>query len=121
MKKPLKWAIRLFLLALVLGIAAIVTAYLCRDTIFAKYMEYRIRQQSGMDTSIGSFHVGLGDSNVEIEVKNIRINNPPGYGNTPFIVIPEIHAEVDRNALDKKQIHLTLVRFNLGELDIVKN
>ena len=122
MKKLLKWAIRLFLLALVLGIAAVVTAYLCRDTIFRKYMERSIRQQTGMATSIGAFHAGLSDSNVEIEVKDIRIANPTNYGNTPFVVIPEIHLEVDRNALIKSnQIHIALLRFNLGELDIVKN
>ena len=35
--------------------------------------------------------------------------------------IPEIHVEYDRAALAKNQIHITLLRFNLGELDIVKN
>jgi hypothetical protein len=35
--------------------------------------------------------------------------------------IPEIHIEYDRTALLKKELHLTLVRFNLQELDIVRN
>jgi hypothetical protein len=122
MKKPFKWVLRLSLLAVVLGIAAVVVAYLCRDTIIRKWVEHNIRQQTGMDASIGAFHVGIRDSVVEIEIKDIRIANPPGYGDTPLVVIPEIHAEIDRNSLiNSNQIHLTLLRFNLGELDIVKN
>src|SRR5208337_1735123 len=40
---------------------------------------------------------------------------------TLFIDIPEIHVEYDRAALARRELHVTLLRFNLGELDIVKN
>ena len=51
----------------------------------------------------------------------MKIYNPPNFGGTLFLDIPEIHVEYDRAALAKKEIHITLLRFNLGELDIVKN
>jgi hypothetical protein len=38
-----------------------------------------------------------------------------------FLDIPEIHVEYDRAAIAERELHFTLVRFNLGELDIVKN
>ena len=51
----------------------------------------------------------------------MKIYNPPNFGGTPFLDIPEIHVEYDRAALLRHEIHFTLLRFNLGELDIVKN
>jgi hypothetical protein len=56
-----------------------------------------------------------------ITIKDFKIHNPPDFGGTPFLNIPEIHVEYDRDALRNGQIHVTLMRFNLGELDIVKN
>jgi hypothetical protein len=55
------------------------------------------------------------------EIKNLRLYNPPDFGGTPFLDIPEIHVEYDRAALAPARIHITLLRFNLGEIDIVKN
>ena len=72
-----------------------------------------------MDAEIGKFSVGLLEPTVEIQ--NLRLYNPPDFGGTPFLNIPEIHVEYDRAALARHEIHVTLLRFNLGELDIVKN
>jgi uncharacterized protein involved in outer membrane biogenesis len=51
----------------------------------------------------------------------MKIYNSPGFGGTPFLDIPEIHAEYDRFALLKGELHLTLLRLNLSELDIVRS
>jgi hypothetical protein len=110
-----KWAVRLFLLALVL--AAIF--FLSLDTIVRLAVEHSIRQQTGMEAEIGKFHFGLIEPVVEI--KNLQLYNTKQFGGTPFLNIPEIHLEYDRNALRNNQIHITLLRFNLGELDVVKN
>ena len=110
-----KWAFRLILLAVVL----VVVFFLSLDTILRVVMENRIRAQTGMDAEIGKFHLGLTEPVVTI--KNLKLYNSPEFGGTPFLDIPEIHIEYDRLALAKHEIHLTLMRFNLGELDIVKN
>jgi len=55
------------------------------------------------------------------EIKNFKIHNSRDFGGTPFLDIPEIHVEYDRAALARREIHVKLLRFNLGELDIVKN
>ena len=102
MKWLFKWLFRLLLLAVVL----IVILLLSLNSILRVYVEHRIRAQTGMDAEIGKFSVGL------IE---------PDFGGTPFLDIREIHVEYDRAALAKRQLHLTLLRFNLAELDIVKN
>ena len=115
MKKLLKWFFGLVLLLVVV----VVIFFLSLDSILRVVAENRIRAQTGMDAEIGEFHVGLFEPVVTI--KNFKIHNPPAFGGTPFLNIPEIHIEYDRDALKKDQIHITLMRFNLGELDIVKN
>src|SRR5271168_490419 len=110
-----KWALRLFLLAVVL----IVIFFLSLNSILRVVIEHNIRAQTGMDAEIGRFKLGLLEPTIEIQ--NLKIYNPPSFGGTPFLDIPEIHVEYDRAALVKREIHVTLMRFNLGELDIVKN
>jgi hypothetical protein len=110
-----KWLFRLFLLAVV----SIVILLLSLNSILRVWVEHRIRAQTGMDAEIGRFSLGLTEPTVTIQ--NLKLYNPPGFGGTPFLDIREIHVEYDRAALARHEIHLTLLRFNLGELDIVKN
>ena len=110
-----KWGLRLLLLAIVL----VVIFFLSLDTMIRVMMEHNIRKQTGMDAEIGKFHLGLLEP--VLTIKNLKLQNSPAFGGTPFLEIPEIHVEYDRAALKEHKIHLTLLRFNLGELDIVKN
>jgi hypothetical protein len=115
MKWLFKWLFRLFLLA----VALIVILLLSLNSIVRVGVEHRIRAQTGMDAEIGKFSVGLFEPTVTIQ--NFKLYNPPDFGGTPFLDIREIHVEYDRAALVRHELHLTLLRFNLGELDIVKN
>jgi hypothetical protein len=115
MKFFFKWLFRLMLLAVVL----VVVFFLSLDTILRVVAEHNIRAQTGMDAEIGRFHLGLWEPVVSID--NLKLYNPPEFGGTPFLNLPEIHVEYDRGELVQRRIHLTLMRFNLGELDIVRN
>jgi uncharacterized protein involved in outer membrane biogenesis len=117
LKRVFKWLAVLF----VLGIVLIVAFLLSLDTIMRTMVQRSIKDTTGMTAEIGQFHLGLLEP--VISMKDLKLHNPPGFGDTPLIVIPEIYAEYDREALKKNnpEIHLTLLRFNLGELDIVKN
>jgi len=115
MKGFLKWLFRLLLLVVVL----VVIFFLSLDTIIRVVMENRIRAQTGMDAQIGKFTLGLVEPTITI--KDFKLFNPPSFGGTLFLDIKEIHAEYDRDALKKSELHVTLLRFNLAELDIVKN
>ncbi|MGA2242381.1 MAG: hypothetical protein ABSH11_10140 [Verrucomicrobiota bacterium] len=110
-----KWLFRLFLLAVV----SIVILLLSLNSILRVWAEHRIRAQTGMEAEIGRFSLGLTEPTVTIQ--NFKLYNPTNFGGTLFLDIPEIHVEYDRAALARHEIHLTLLRFNLGELDIVKN
>jgi hypothetical protein len=115
MKFIFKWLLRLFILVVVLAVIFILSL----DSILRVVVEHNIRAQTGMEAEIGRFHVGLIDPVIQVE--NLRIYNPKSFGGTPFLDIPEIHVEYDKPALADGELHLTILRFNLGELDIVKN
>lgn len=115
MKWVFKWLFRLIFLLVVL----IVALLLSKDTIIKAAAERQIRAQTGMDVKIGKFSVGIFSPVVTIE--NFKLYNSPEFGGTPFINIPELHVEYDRAALAKRRIHITLMRFNLAELNVVRN
>src|SRR5580693_5608204 len=104
MKFVIKWAIRLFILAVVL----VVVFFLSLDSILKVLVEHNIRAQTGMDAEIGKFHMGLLDPVLHIE--DLKIYNPTNFDGTPFVVIPEIHVEYDKDALRDGKIHLSVLR-----------
>jgi uncharacterized protein involved in outer membrane biogenesis len=110
-----KWVLRLVVLAVVL----VIIFALSLDSLTRVYMEHQIRAQTGMDAEIGRVSIGLVEP--RLEIRDLKLYNPPAYGGTLFIDIPEFHVEYDRLALAESKLHLTLVRLNLGEVDIVKN
>ena len=116
MKFIIKWGIRVLILAVVL----VVAFFLSLDSILRVVAEHNIRDQLGVDAEIGRFHMGLLDPVIQIE--NLKIYNPSNFDGTKFVEIPEIYVEYDRETLKNSgQFHVTLARFNLSELDIVKN
>jgi uncharacterized protein involved in outer membrane biogenesis len=115
MKRLFKWLLRLFLLA----VALVVILLLSLDTLLRLYLEHQIHARTGMEARIGKFSLGLVRPTVTIQ--DFKLFNPPDFGGAPFLDIREIHAEYDRPALARQQLHLALLRFNLGELDVVKN
>jgi uncharacterized protein involved in outer membrane biogenesis len=110
-----KWLFRLFLLVVVL----IVVLLLSYNSILRLVIEHNIRAQTGMDAEIGRFKLRILEPTIEIQ--DLKIYNSTNFAGTPLLDIPEIHVEYDRAALARKEIHITLLRFNLGEFDIVKN
>jgi len=109
-----KWLLRLTILAVLL----VVIFLLSLDSILRTVIEHNIHAQTGMDAEIGRVRFGLLEPTMEIQ--DLKIYNPPSFGGTPFLDIPDIYVEYNRAALAKKQLHLTLLRLNLAELDIVK-
>src|SRR5688572_2549222 len=115
MKSLIKWLFRLSFLLVLLVVGLV----LGKDAILKTAVTRQIRAQTGMDVKIGRFSVGIFSPVATIE--NFRLYNTPEFGGTPFVDIPELHVEYDRAALAQRKLHITLLRFNLAELNIVKN
>jgi hypothetical protein len=56
-----------------------------------------------------------------VTIEHFQLYNTPEFGGAPFVDIPELHLEYDRFSLARRKLHITLLRFNLAELNIVKN
>ena len=115
MKWLFKWAFRVIALA----ILAVVLLLVFKDTILRLVAEHQIRAETGMDVKIGRFSSGLFSPVVTIE--NLKLYNTPEFGGAEFLIIPELHVEFDADALTRQQLRIKLIRFNLAELDVVKN
>lgn len=114
-----KWVFRLCLLAVVLVLLLVALVVWGLDPLLRVFVEHNLRANTGMEAELGQFHLGLVEP--EITLRDLRLYNGPQFGGAPFLNIPELHVEYDRDALRHGQIHVTLMRFNLAELDIVKN
>jgi len=115
MKWLLKWLFRLALLM----VALIIVLVLSKDAIMKAVAEQRIRARTGMEVKIGRLSIGILSPVVTIE--NLKLYNRPEFGGAPFVDMPELHVEYNRAALRQRKLHITLMRFNLAELNVVKN
>jgi len=109
----LKWTLRLVFLTVITVILLLVF----KDSILRMVTEHRIRKETGMDVKIGRLSTGLDG----VTFENLKLYNTPQFGGTEFLIIPELHIEFDTEALANQKIKIKLMRFNLGELDVVKN
>jgi hypothetical protein len=114
-KRLLRWVLYLIILA----VALIVAAFLLRDTIVKQVMQNRLRSATGMDVRIGKMDIGLATPTIAME--DVRIYNPPGFGGSLFLSLPEIYVDYDLAAIRARKLHLNLVRLNLEEMDIVQD
>lgn len=115
----IRWIFKWFLRLATLGVVLFIILLLSLNSIVRVIMEHNIRAQTGMDAEIGSVELGL--TKPTLEIRDLKIYNPPSFGGTLFLDIPEIHAEYNRVAFAEKQVHLTLLRFDLEEINFVKN
>ena len=115
MRRLIKWVLRI----IVLVVVAVVLLLVFKDTILRMVAEHQIRAATGMDVKIGRMSSGLLSPVVTIE--NFKLYNTPEFGGTEFLIIPELHIEFDAEALAAQKLRIKLVRFNLAELDVVKN
>ena len=110
-----RWAFRLFVLAVVLGVALV----LLKDVLAKSLLEARIRSQTGLEVRIGKLEVGLLSPSLTLET--VRLYNAPEFGGSPFLDIPDLHVLYDPAALLQRRLHLQLLRLSLAEVNIVES
>jgi len=115
MKLLFRWLFRLVILVIVLAVAAL----LLKDPILKSFAEHRLRAGTGMEATIGRLEVGLFTPTITVE--NLRLFNPPEFGGTPLIDLPELRLEYDPSALRAGQLHFRTVRLNLRQVNVVEN
>ncbi len=90
-----------------------------REWIAKELAERQIRVATGMEPQIGDSSFSVLEPKVTLG--NFKLFNTAEFGGTLFLDVPELHVEYDRAALRRHELHITLMRVNLRELDVVKN
>ncbi|MBI2926374.1 MAG: AsmA family protein [Verrucomicrobia bacterium] len=115
MKFVFRWAFRAFVVLLVLVIGLV----LLKDDIARSLLESRIHAETGLEAKIGRFEIGLFTPTLTVE--NFKLYNPPDFGGAPFVDLPELHLEYDRNAALEGRLRLKLLRVHLAEVSVVES
>ena len=114
-----KWILRILWWLTFVIIAAVVLVLANREWIVRDLVQKEIRKVTGMNAEIGG--VSFSVLEPKMTLNNFRLFNSADFGGTLFVDAPEVHVEFDSDALKKHQLHITLMRVNIGELDLVKN
>jgi hypothetical protein len=108
-------------LAVLASFAAVLlaAAFILFDPIMGALMRWRVRTETGMRTEVGRVEVGL--LRPTLRVENLVLFNTPEFGGEPFLILPELYLEYDREAAQAGHVHLKIVRLNIAEVQVVEN
>lgn len=115
LRRVVMWVTGVLLFLMLLVVAAVVF----RDSLVRVLAEYNLRDETGMPAEIGSLQIGLGTSSVRLT--DLRIMNPPEFGGSVFIEIPEIFLKLSADQTTTDQIVFEEIRFHLATVNVVKN
>ena len=114
-RRLLRFILYLFIVAVVL----VVAAALLKNTIVKEVMQSRIRKATGMDARIGQVDVSV--LTPEVTIEDLKLYNTPAFGGSLCLKMPELHVEYDANSVRAGKIHITLMRLNVEEIDVVQD
>lgn len=110
----IKWGFRTALVTTLL-VAALL---LLRNVIVRFVAEYRVAEWTGLETLVGSARLELTQSRVSF--RDVRVKNPPGVGNRPFLEIPLLVVDYDLEALLFRQVRLRHVSAQISEINLMR-
>ncbi len=113
MKTFFRWTIRV-IVGLLLALVAVIVL---REPLLRWMAERQLRRQTGLETKIGKFDVGI--FSPMITIRDLKIYNSAAFGGKPLLDLAELHVEYDADALRALKLRLKLVRFNLAEVNVV--
>lgn len=113
MKRLFRWLAWIVAALVVL----VVLLILAKDALLKRYVQYRLRQETGGEVSIGRFEISLLKPTLRVE--KFRLDNPPELGGGPFLIIPDLQIEYDPAAARRQELHLTSALLHLAEINVV--
>ena len=113
-----RWAFRLLILLLVLGIGL----FLTKNALVKWWIVSEFREQ-GMDAKIGRLEIGFPLSST-VAASDVTIFNLPEYGGSPMLKIDDLFIDCDFSALmnvrRKLKPHFRQVRISITEFNLVE-
>jgi hypothetical protein len=103
----------------VFGVFALIVIVL-KDVIIQTSVTTIGSKVIGVPIKLGSFSSSI--ITQKVRMKNLKIYNPSGFPNEPFVDIPEIAMKYDLvGILSQKKMHFPLIVFNLKEVTIIRD
>jgi uncharacterized protein involved in outer membrane biogenesis len=115
--KPLlrRWSVRILLVLVALGVAGL----LLKNVLIRRGLEEGVTEATGFPLEIDSFDLGLFDARVD--VKGLRLSNPPGFEDLRCLEAPRLLADVDLASAFGKVLHVEAIDLDVKEVVVVKN
>jgi len=105
-----------FLLILIVLLAAV---FIGKDLLIRVGVEQAVKAVTGLPLKIDSLKVGLAPTTIDI--RGMRLFNPPGFAESLMIDIPEIYVDYNLAEMLTGKVHLNDVRLDLNEFIVVKS
>lgn len=90
-----------------------------RNIIIKHAVVAGVRAVTGLELNIGNMDLGV--FKTLINIKELRLYNPPEFSDRLMLDMPEIYVDYHLGALLKKRVHLEEIRLNLKEFVVVKD
>ena len=103
----------IFLLILVVALFAV------KNVVAKMVLSGGVKVITGLGVDIGRIDVGI--RKTDLDVRNLKILNPPGFPDEVMADFPELYIDYDLGAFFKGKVHLEVVKLHLKEFTVVKN
>lgn len=110
--------LRIALVILLALVALAIATVFLSPLLFKTLVERRIAAATGMPTTIGSLELHPFTSS--IRVRNFKMSNPPGFGATNFLEMPDLFLQFDRAALRAGRLLIKTVRVDIASIAVVE-
>jgi hypothetical protein len=104
---------------LVLVVVSGVVLYFARNIIARKAVEVAAKELTGFPLEIGSVDIGLFGGT--LEVRNMKLSNPPEFHGGTFIILPLVKVDYVTMSFLSKAPHIKELTVNVAEVDLVTN
>jgi len=112
--------VKKFLITIAVVIVLIAGGLVIARNILARQIIIKgIKAVTGMAVDIKSINIGLVHSG--ISVSGLKIYNPEGFNDKLLADCPEVYCDFDLPGLFRNRVHLSQLRIDINELDIILN
>jgi hypothetical protein len=102
------------------GLAVLLAAgYLVRNAVARSAAEEAVTRVTGFPLEIGSVDLGLFDS--RLEIRDLRLRNPPGFEDPRCLHAPRVVADVEATSAFSKRFHAEEIVLDVAEVVVVTN
>ena len=100
-----------------LALVLVVVFVLCFDWIAKQAMRTALGKLTGSEVRIGKVEYGMYRGTLRIS--GLVVGNPPGFGGTPLLDLPELYLESDPSSATTDAVRFKKARIDLAEVSIV--